>query len=64
VELHIVFRMRLHAVLRNATERLFFTPASLSRHDVSSSADEGENLQSCLAAAISYSMNSHGEPAD
>jgi hypothetical protein len=62
VELHLGFRMRLHAVLRNATQTLFFNSASLSRHDVSSRVDVGESLQSCLATASVYSMNSHGEP--
>ena len=41
MELHLGFRMRLRALLRNATQRLFFTSASLSRHDVSSRVDEG-----------------------
>jgi len=55
VELYLGFRLRLHDVLRSATQRLFFfTSASLSRHDVSSRLDEGERALNRVSQPLVY----------
>ena len=55
MELYLGFRLRLHDVLRSATQRLFFfTSASLSRHDVSSRLDEGERALNRVSQPLVY----------